>query len=243
MNTLDIVTPTMWRGVDFVEQLEKYCSCDSVNNIFLIDNDKSKRPRDQILKHPKIKIICYDKNIFVNPAWNEGYYRSKADVICFLNDDLQIDTEIFDNMSRLDFTNIDIIGVHLKGSVDNFHVVNHPDKKEELTRLNIDKTRPIGGQAYAFGCCMFIKRSSYKVIPSLYQIWYGDDYLVQKNENIFALKTSKIRGEISKTIVELNKQNNSEIQKRIDLDTKNAYSFNHFKNGKNWDILLTRIAK
>jgi len=243
MNTLDIVTPTMWRGVGFIDQLKEYCSCDSVKNIFLIDNDKSKRPNDKILQHPKIKIICYGKNIFVNPAWNEGYYRSKADVICFLNDDLQIDIDIFDTMSQLDFTNIDIIGVHLKGSVDNFHVVNHPDKKEELIRMNIDKTQPIGGQAYAFGCCMFIKRSSYKVIPSLYQVWYGDDYLVQKNENIFALKTSKIRGEISKTIVDLTKNKKNEVQKRIDLDTINAYKFNHFKNGKNWDIFKKNLKK
>ena len=64
--------------------------------------------------------------------------------------------------------------------------------KEELIKLNIDKTQPIGGQAYAFGICMFIKRSSYKVIPSLYQIWFGDDYLVQRNENIFALKTNNL---------------------------------------------------
>ena len=243
MNTLDIVTPTMWRGVGFIEQLKEYCSCDSVKNIFLIDNDKSKRPKDLILQHPKIKIICYDKNIFVNPAWNEGYYRSKADVICFLNDDIQVDTKIFDDVTELDFTDIDIIGVHLKGSVDNYHIVNHLDNKEELIRLNVDKNQPIGGQAYAFGVCMFIKRTSYKVIPGLYQIWYGDDYLIQNNKNIFALKTSKIKGEISKTIVDLTKNKKGEVQKRIDLDTKNAYKFNHFRNAKNWDILKNKMPK
>jgi hypothetical protein len=82
---------------------------------------------------------------------------------------------------------------------------------------------------------MFIKRSAYKVIPSLYQIWYGDDYLIQRNKNIYALKTSKITGEISKTIVAFDK--NTDIQKRIILDSKNAYRFNHFLNSKNWDLV------
>lgn len=245
MNSIDIVIPTMWRDTNFINCLKGYCASNKVQNIFLIDNDKSNRPVDNILHNSKIKIISYGKNIYVNPAWNEGYYRSKADVICFLNDDIKVESDIFDSMSKLDFTNIDIIGVHLKGSVDNYHIIDHPDKKEELIRLNVDKSQPIGGQAYAFGVCMFIKRSSYKVIPSLYQIWYGDDYLIQHSENIFALKTSKISGEISKTIVNLtkNKNKNSIIQKRIDLDTANAYKFNHFKNGKNWDILQKNMPK
>ena len=237
MNTIDIVTPTMWRDSNFVNTLVEYCNCKKVQNIFIIDNDKTNRPNHEILKHSKIKIVCYGKNIYVNPAWNEGYYRSKADVICFLNDDIYVEGDIFNFVAELNFKEIDIIGVHLKGSVDNFHIVDHIDKKEELIRLNVDKTQPIGGQAYAFGVCMFIKRSSYKVIPSLYQIWFGDDYLIQKNKNIFALKTSKIKGEISKTIVNLTKNKRSEVQKRIDLDTFNAYNFNHFNNGKNWEIL------
>lgn len=243
MNKIDIVTPTMWRLKNFTNYLKSYCACDYIQNIFLIDNDNTQRPKDEIFNNPKIKIIDYGKNIYVNPAWNEGYYRSRADVLCFLNDDIFVENDIFKQMSILDFSSIDIIGVHLKGSVDNYHIIDHPDKKEELVRLKVDKNQPIGGQAYAFGVCMFIKRTSYKVIPSLYQIWYGDDYLIQNNENIFALKTSKIKGEISKTIVNLTQNKKSIVQKRIDLDTINAYKFNHFRNAKNWDILIKKMPK
>lgn len=241
MNSIDIVIPTMWKDNNFISCLEKYCNSNKIQNIFLIDNDKLNRPTNDILEHKKVKITSYGKNIYVNPAWNEGYYRSKADILCLLNDDIQVDTTIFDDIATLDFTDIDIIGVHLKGSIDNFHIVNHIDKKEELIKLNVNKSKPIGGQAYAFGVCMFVKRTSYKVIPSLYQIWYGDDYLIQNCENIYALKTSKITGEISKTIVNLTKNKNNMIQKRIDLDTYNAYHFNHFKNAKNWDILIKNL--
>lgn len=241
MNSIDVVIPTLWYVPTFLECLEKYCKCDSVKNIFIIDNNRLNRPETKLLSSSKIKIICYNKNIFVNPAWNEGYYRSTADVICFLNDDIRVENDIFDQIHSLDFSKIDIIGVHLKGSVDNYNIVDHPDKKEELVRLNVDKNQPIGGQSYAFGVCMFVKRSSYKVIPSLYQIWFGDDYIIQRNNNIFALKTNKIKGEISRTIVNLTKDKNSEVQKRIDLDTINAYKFNHFRNAKNWSILNDRI--
>jgi hypothetical protein len=244
MNTIDIVTPTMWKVDTFISALEKYCEYSSVNKIYLIDNNHLERPKSYILNHPKIKIISFGRNIYVNPAWNEGYYQSKADVICLLNDDIIVDEDLFDQVSKLDISEIDIIGSKLKGSIDNYHIVDHPDGEDGLIRMNVDKSQPIGGQAYAFGICMFIKRSSYKVIPTLYQIWFGDDYLIQKCKHIYAFKTNKIKGEISKTIVELDKckdsvteQFESSLSKRIQLDTHNAYHYGHFKNGKNWDIL------
>lgn len=233
----------MWREPNLPQYLEKYLDSKFINKVILVDNDYRNRPSSKILNHQKLEIVCYKKNIYVNPAWNEGYYRSKTDVIGFINDDVDVDPSIFEYIAELDFTNIDIIGVHLKGSVDNYHIVDHPDRKEELIRMNINKMHPIGGQAYAFGVCMFIKRSSYRVIPSLYQIWYGDDYLVQRNDNIYALKTSKIRGEISKTIVKETQSNKSDVQKRIDLDSVNAYKYNHFLNGKNWDLLKLAYEK
>jgi hypothetical protein len=238
MNTIDIVIPTMWCVPEFSNYLEQYCNYKSINQIYLIDNQKQNRPKSEILNHSKVKLVCYNKNIYVNPAWNEGYYRSNADVLCILNDDVFVEEDIFNFISTLDMSHIDIIGSYLKGSVDNFHIVNHPDNQEELIKMNVNKSQPIGGQSYAFGVCMFIKRSSYKVIPSLYKVWYGDDYLIQHCDHIYALKTSKIKGEISKTILA-----KSKIQKRIDLDTHNAYHFNHFKNGKNWDILKKTVEK
>jgi hypothetical protein len=231
----------MWKEQKLTQCLKKYSESHHVNKIIVIDNDKISRPVTDIFSNSKIEMVCYDRNIYVNPAWNEGYYRSNTDVICFLNDDIEVNTTIFEFISTLDFSEIDIIGVHLRGSEDNFHIVDHTDKKEDLIKMNVDKTKPIGGQAYAFGVCMFIKRTSYRVIPSLYQIWHGDDYLVQRNKNIYVLKTSKIEGEISKTITKFDK--NSDVQRRIDLDSLNAYRYNHFLNGKNWDLLKNAYVK
>jgi beta-1,4-mannosyl-glycoprotein beta-1,4-N-acetylglucosaminyltransferase len=238
-NTIDVVIPTMWCDENFISYLERYCSYENIQKIYLIDNQKSNKPKNTILQHPKIHLITPYQNIYVNPAWNEGYYKSKADVICLLNDDIFVEEELFDYISNLDMTNIDIIGSYLKGTVDNYHINSDHYVNDELIKLNVNKKQPIGGQSYAFGVCMFIKRSSYKVIPSLYKIWYGDDYLIQNCENIYALKTNKIQGRISKTIITNEKKNT--IQKRIDLDTYNAYKYNHFQNAQNWSIMKHKM--
>jgi hypothetical protein len=234
MNKIDLIIPTMWRCEKFTEALYSYYDHDSIQNIFLIDNDYNKRPKN-LKTHKKLTIVNYGKNIYVNPAWNEGYYRSKADVLGILNDDIIVENQIFTFMQDLNFSEVDIIGVHLKGTIDNFNITHHQDRKEELIRLNVNKSQPIGGQSYAYGVCMFIKRSSYRVIPRLYQVWYGDDYLIQRCENIYTLKTSKIRGEISRTIVSPDIR--ASVEKRIQQDSKNVFKFNHFFNGKNWDII------
>ena len=241
MNSIDIVIPTMCCDENFISYLEKYCSYSNIQKIYLIDNQKSKRPSNNILEHSKIHLISPHQNIYVNPSWNEGYYKSKSNVICLLNDDVFVEEDLFAYIRQLDMTNIDIIGSYLKGTIDNYHIHYDQYKTDELTKLNVNKKQPIGGQSYAFGVCMFIKRSSYKVIPSLYKIWYGDDYLIQNCENIYALKTNKIRGRISKTLTSFDKK--SSIQKRIDLDTHNAYKYNHFQNAKNWDILKQTTKK
>lgn len=239
---IDIVIPTMWKADGILDNLIGYVNCTAVNKVIIIDNNKKERPVSDIFKHPKIELVCYNKNIYVNPAWNEGYLRSTSDIICFLNDDITVQDDIFKIVDNTPFDNIDIIGVNLKSGKDNDTIGKRLDLDgtDQIVKLAVDKSKPIGGQAWAFGICMFIKRSSYKLIPSLYQIWYGDDYLVQNNENIYVLMTNKITGVISKTISESIKQH--DIVMRINLDSRNAYKFNHFQNGKNWDIFNKRFS-
>jgi hypothetical protein len=236
MNTIDIIIPTMWCDENFIENLEKYCFYQNVQNIYLIDNQRTNRPESNIFQNSKIHLIAPYKNIYVNPAWNEGYYRSNADILCLLNDDIFVEQGIFDYVNNLDISKVDIIGSYLRGTIDNYHINSNAHKHDDLIKLNVNKNQPIGGQCYAFGVCMFVKRTSYTPIPSLYKIWYGDDYLIQNCENIYAFKTNKIKGKISKTLTTHN-----ELNSRIQLDTHNAYKYNHFKNSKNWDIIKNKV--
>jgi cephalosporin hydroxylase len=76
----------------------------------------------------------------------------------------------------------------------------------------------------------------------LYQIWYGDDYLAQRAKNVYAINSNKIKGKISETLKRFDDPN-SEISKRIELDSKNFIRFGHFEDGKNWDIPYQMINK
>lgn len=238
MNTIDIVIPTMWCDEDFIPTLEKYCDYSSVGKIILIDNQKSKRPNYNILQNSKIELVSYNKNIYVNPAWNEGYYRSSADVIAVLNDDIFVDEKLFNIIQSLDISNIDIIGSCLKGTISNYEIQDNYYEEEKLIKLELNKKRPIGEQSYAFGVCMFIKRSSYKPIPSLYKIWFGDDYIVQRCNDVYVFKTNYITGKISKTISNSTIKN---FDNRITLDAHNAYYYKHFKNVKNWEVVVNSM--
>lgn len=241
MANIDIVIPTMWKSNTLVDCLTRYVNNETINKIILIDNDYRNRPKHDILKHNKIQVVNYGKNIYVNPSWNEGYYRATTEIFGIINDDIIVDDDLFRNIAHTDFSKIDLIGVHLQGTADNYHITDHNDKVDKLFKLKVNKNEAIGGQSYAFGVCMFIKRTSYSIIPSLYQIWFGDDYLVQQCENIYCLKTSKIKGEISKTLVSL--ESNKDISDRIVLDCINASNHGHLRNSKNWDLVRQTVDR
>lgn len=232
---IDIIIPTMWFASEFEKTLESYVKHPNVNKIIIIDNNKNNNPQFPILKHKKIDVISYGRNIYVNPAWNEGVSRSTSKIIGIINDDIIVSSEIFDMISNFDLHNGDLIGVNLRGYQDNYKIDDYINTKEEIIKLNYDDQNPIGSQAWAFGICMFMLRTSYSKIPNLYQIWYGDDYLAQHSKNIFAINTNKIKGKISETLTKFNDPN-CDVSKRIELDSKNLLRFNHFKNSNNWDI-------
>jgi hypothetical protein len=135
----------------------------------------------------------------------------------------------------------DIVGVNLRGYQNNYEIDDFIATQEEIVKLNYDSHKPIGGQAWAFGICMFMLRESYTTIPQLYQVWYGDDYLAQRAKQVYAINSNRIKGKISETLKQFNDPN-SDISKRIELDSKNLLRFDHFKNKENWDIPRNMIA-
>ena len=232
---IDIIIPTMWMDKDFNKALSTYTEHPQVNKIIVIDNCREARPDYDVLNHPKIDLVSYGRNIYVNPAWNEGYARSTSEILAIINDDINVSHSIFDMVINFGLKKGDLIGVNLRGYQDNYKIDDHIDTKEEIVKLNYNEKNPIGGQSWAFGICMFMLRDSYTVIPQLYQIWYGDDYFAQHASAVYAINSNKIKGKISETLKKF-KDPDDEISKRIELDSKNLLRFGHFKNAKNWDI-------
>jgi hypothetical protein len=238
---IDIVIPTMWMCKDFDKALNVYAEHPQVNKIIIIDNCSKSRPDYEVLNHSKIELVSYGRNIYVNPAWNEGYAKSSSKILAIINDDISVSHDIFDMVIKFNLKPGDLIGVNLRGYQDNYKIDDHIETKEEIVKLNYNEKNPIGGQAWAFGICMFMLRESYTTIPQLYQIWYGDDYLAQHASAVYAINSNKIKGKISETLKKFNDPDD-EISKRIELDSKNLLRFNHFKNAKNWDIPKNMIA-
>lgn len=232
---IDIIIPTMWYSNNLLESLQTYIDHNSIGKIILIDNNKRKRPNSDLLQHNKVELICYGKNIFVNPAWNEGVSRAQTDIIGILNDDIKVDPSVFDMVLNFNLKEGDVIGVNLQGRQNNYVIDEVIDTEEEIVKLNYDSTKPIGGQAWAFGICMFMHKKTYKPIPKLYKVWYGDDYLAQRASDVYVINSNKIKGTISETLKKFTDPN-SEVSLRVEMDSKNLLRFKHFRNNKNWEI-------
>jgi hypothetical protein len=225
----------MWMAKDFDQALEIYTNHVKIAKIIVVDNNPKSRPQWSVLNHAKVELVSYNRNIFVNPAWNEGYYRARSDILGIVNDDIVVSADVIDMVSDFSFEAGDLIGVNLRGRQNNYRIDDVIDTAEEIVRLPYDDTKPIGGQAWAFGICMFMMKESYQEIPSLYQVWYGDDYFAQRAKRVFAINSNRIKGTISETLTKFDDPD-SEISCRIELDSKNLLAYGHFKNSKNWDI-------
>ena len=241
---IDVIIPTMWYVKNFDLVLTSYVLNPKINKIILIDNNVSKRPKYDILKDSKIELVCFNKNIYVNPAWNEGYRRSTSKIIAIINDDIKVDSSVFDMVHNFNLKKGDLIGVNLTGRKNNFIIDDFIPTEESIVKLEFNNTQPIGGQAWAFGICMFMLRESYNIIPDLYQLWYGDDYYAQNSKNVYVIKSNKIKGLISETLGHLDFDDpESDIAKRVKLDSENLLKNNHFKNCANWDLPIQTIRK
>lgn len=207
---MDLIIPTLWKVPSFPKTLATYSRCPHIDKIIVIDNDFANRPK---LNLPKVRFACFGRNIFVNPAWNEGYWRSSSDTLGIINDDIVIDPEVLKSVRNFNLPQSEILGFDPTPTTNQFAV-------ESLT---LDPKKPVGSQWYGFGTCMFMQRGSYSVIPDLYQVWFGDDYLCHGVTKWSRFRSCLVTGEMSKTIS--SQAEGSPVQNRILLDTENAHRY------------------
>lgn len=147
MKEFDVIIPTMWVPQNLLSCLKKYVSYDYVRQVILVDNNRKKRPKDSVLSHPKVTIVDYGRNIYVNPAWNEGVARATSDQICIANDDIDIEESVFELVNSHGLIDGDLIGVNLRGYYNNYKIDDYINTEEKIVKIPYDKTQPIGGQA------------------------------------------------------------------------------------------------
>ena len=201
----------MWRNSSFtIAALEYYLSLEEVTKIIIIDNDFSRRPKSEVFKSNKIKILNYGKNIYVNEAWNKGIDNAGKDLVCICNDDIRVEKLAISLISEFESINPD--------AIDLIGVSNDPSNKcFGICPFKMDLTKNVGLQAGGlFGIAMFLRKKNYKQIPKNLKVWYGDDYLARKCKNVFTISPIRITGGMSTTISSLRKEggNIDEIIKR-----------------------------
>ena len=164
-----VVVPTMWRTASqFTAFLKSLCAHPLVGEVIVINNDNSQTPAGFYPTHEKIKIIDHGRNIYVNPAWNEGVQLSRYDRLCIVNDDVVFDLNVFEKLQDRLLPTAGVFGL-CPGVAD----FNQPP----VTTGSIDIIPWTGQHTYGFGCLMFLHKKSWRMIPANLEIYYGDNFI------------------------------------------------------------------
>ena len=165
---ISIVSPTMWLYQPYLNFLKYIVRLDVIKEIIIIDNAPDKKPNADILNHEKIKVITFGKNIFINPAWNEGSRISESDIICILNDDIHFDLRLFYKIDEFFKPGMGAIG--LSAGIAAYG-------QTPLTNGIIDFELFNGQNCEGFGELMFIRKENWCDIPEGLLLGYGDNFI------------------------------------------------------------------
>ena len=169
---ISFIIPTIWKAEEIYKSIEQFKRLKHKNaELIIIDNTHS----DFYDNDPRITIVKFTNNIFVNPAWNIGVKLARNNYICLLNDDIYFNyVNLFNNFERFidQNPNLGLIGFNENSRVrDNSNILNKDD--DEL--ILVDTT---GIVPFAYGCCMFLKKEDYFDIYEECKIFYGDTILI-----------------------------------------------------------------
>lgn len=184
----------MWKSDRIHETIQFFKSSTRRDaELIIIDNTNS----DFSDPDPRITVIKFKENIFVNPAWNIGVTLATNPYICLLNDDISLNTNcLLNSLDSIIAADPDfgMIGLYKQ----NFIIKEVNQDQDQLQLVEI-QDRPFG-----FGCMMLMKKANYQAIPSELKIFFGDDLLWRANKTLnqrkgYWLKGLKTPGEISAT--------------------------------------------
>lgn len=200
---ISFVVPTMWKNPKQLGNvIEDYKRANIPNAEFiLIDNSHG------CYLEPEITVLIPKENLFVNKSWNIGVDIARNNIVCLLNDDIEINFEtIKHNLEAINNLDFGIIGFDANrnlGTEFNTNVDAFEFKEAECRYLG-------------FGCMMFVRKENYIKIDERLRIFFGDDLLYWWNRDkhkrpIYVIDNLKALGELSLT----SKDYNDEIQKEL----------------------------
>ena len=181
---VSVVIPTLQKNTTLLfKLLDNLSKDDGVGEIIVIDN--STKGLDY--KCEKIKLITPKINMFVNPSWNLGVEIAQNKIVALLNDDIIIPKNFCSDVVEKITPEMGSIGCAREfiKEIDDFDVV--PNKED----INLAE---ISSRNLHWGIAIFFYKSSYYKIPKKLKIYYGDDWLIHKN-NKARKKNYRIEGQ------------------------------------------------
>lgn len=172
MKKLSVVIPTLQKNLELLNNLISALNQDeSVTEIIVIDNST----KGYNINCPKLRVIIPKSNLFVNPSWNLGVKEAKEEIVALLNDDITIPNNFCKDVIELMNEDMGIVGFH-RDYIENTHKIL---PMPENTGIHLEKAT---GRCGFFGIAMFFYKSSYIEIPNDMKIFWGDDFLYNKNK-------------------------------------------------------------
>lgn len=97
---ISVIIPTIWKCNKFtIPLIESLVEIAIIDEIIIINNNPGITP-DGISKSTKIKMLNQSENLYFNPSVNIGVSIAKNQICCVCNDDIRVDTNIFDYVSK-----------------------------------------------------------------------------------------------------------------------------------------------
>jgi hypothetical protein len=205
MSKFTVVIPTIWKSEYTLELIKRYCECECVEEVLLINNRKEDTPI--LIQNSKLKVYDMEENIFVNPAWNYGVTMANTDYITISNDDILYNVDEYYELlnqiiSQQPLENLGYIGSHSEN-----YIIS--ENKTPILEQYDNQTNKGG-----WGCLFTFHKQNWKTIPEQLKIWYGDNWIHMVARPILQLSGINIETKMS-TSSDL-----EEIREVRDNDTK-----------------------
>ena len=200
---ISFIVPTMWKDSKRLSNvIEDYKRANIPNAEFiLIDNSHG------CYLEPELTILIPKENLFVNKSWNIGVELAKNNIVCLLNDDIEINFQtIKNNLEAIINLDFGIIGFDANKNLGT----------DFNTNVDVFEFKEAECRYLGFGCMMFIRKENYVKIDERLKIFFGDDILYWWNKDkngkkIYIIDNLKALGELSLT----SKYYEDEIQKEL----------------------------
>ena len=184
---ISVIIPTIQKDTVVLQMLIDILEEDeAVSEIIIINN--AIVPFSPELVGNKLKIHVPTRNLYVNESWNYGVSIAENNIFSLMNDDIICCKNLCSKVLETGFLNrndVGLIGIDIHSinmynrdeyNIDEFSS-NVPNDKIPIQFIQINNYLNTGD----WGSTIFGKKENYHVIPGLFKIIYGDNYLLIQN--------------------------------------------------------------